>query len=59
MKNKFYKVEEQLSNRQWACIAYFKKRKDANIYMTLHNTRILVKPVRVTECKFTDINDHL
>ena len=58
MRNKFYKVEEQLNNLHWKHIAYFKKEEDANKYVELHNTRVTVYPVRIVKCEFSDIKNY-
>ncbi len=59
MRNKFYKVQEQLNNLHWKHVAYFRKKEDADKYVELHNTRTVVYPVRVIECTFNSIKDYV
>ena len=54
---KFYEVQEQLNNSQWRNIAYFKKKKDAEAYCNLHNTRVVTYMVRIQERRFANIKD--
>lgn len=54
---KFYKVEEQLNNLYWKHVAYFKKKEDAEKYVEQHNTKVIVKPIRINECKFSKLSD--
>lgn len=54
---KFYEVQEQLNNLYWKHIGYFKKEEDANKYVELHNTKVIVKPIRIRECKFSKLSD--
>lgn len=56
---KFYKVEEQLNNLYWKHVAYFKKKEDAEKYVEQHNTKVIVKPIRINECSFSKLSDFL
>ena len=59
MRNKFYKVQEQLNNLHWIHRAYFRKKEDAEKYVELNNAKTVVYPVRVIECTFNSIKDYV
>ena len=54
---KFYEVQEQLNNLTWRNIAYFRKKTEAEAYCELHNTKVLVYPVRIKKREFSNIED--
>jgi len=54
---KFYEVKQQLNNLQWQSLGYFRKRKDAEKYSTLFNTKIVVYPTKIEEHEFKDMKE--
>tara|TARA_R100000808_G_C2153235_1_gene163299 strand:- start:4934 stop:5125 length:192 start_codon:yes stop_codon:yes gene_type:complete len=56
--DKFYEVRQQLNNLHWSTLGFFKKKSDAEKYVTLYNTKVVVKPTQIVERNFTDIKDH-
>ena len=57
--DKFYEVKEQMNTLLWLTLGFFKKKSDAEKYITLYNTKIVVKPTKIVERNFTNIKEHL
>lgn len=49
---KFYEAKQQLNNLHWQSLGFFKKRKEAEKYLSLFNTKITVRPTKVIEHEF-------
>jgi len=53
---KFYEVK-QMTGYHWSSLAFFRKKNDAEKYMTLYNTKVEIKPVKIFEHEFTRLKD--
>jgi hypothetical protein len=53
---KFYEVKQQ-NNLFWHRLAFFLKKKDAERYQLLYNTKVVVHPTKIEEHTFLELED--
>tara|TARA_Y100000593_G_scaffold49908_1_gene94037 strand:+ start:5830 stop:6015 length:186 start_codon:yes stop_codon:yes gene_type:complete len=49
---KFYEAKQQLNNLHWQSLGFFRKEEDAEKYLSLFNTKVVVYPTKIVEHEF-------
>jgi hypothetical protein len=54
---KFYEVKQRAGGSSWYSLGFLRKKKDAEKYALLFNTKVLVRPVKIVEHEFKNLED--
>jgi UDP-galactopyranose mutase len=54
---KVYEVKQQMSSLRWRTLGFLLKKKDAEKYQLLYNTKVVIYPTKIIEHKLLEIKD--
>jgi hypothetical protein len=54
---KFYEIKQQTNNHNWLSLGFVRKKKDAEKYEQLYNTKTMIYPTKIVEHEFKNPSD--
>ena len=58
VRNKFYEIQEQWNNLHWHTLNYFRKKADAEEWVSMYESRDHKHPIKVLEREFSSLKEY-